>query len=227
MTEKAVPVKVWDGWVRLFHWSTVLLVILSYATAKADWIELHMLSGCLLLALVLFRLAWGFLGSETARFASFLAGPGAAMRHFARLRRGEEEGAHAGHNPAGGWMVVVLLALLLAQGTTGLFSDDAELYRGPFADWIGYDASQVASAWHQRLFDLLMIAIGLHVGAILVYRLVFGRRLVRAMLTGRALVPAGSPAARRPPGAGNRAVAALLLAMALALGVWLWRLSLF
>lgn len=227
MAEKTVPVKVWDGWVRLFHWSTVLLLLVSYVTARARWIEWHMLSGSLLLALALFRLAWGVLGSETARFAAFLAGPRAALRHFAELRRGADDGAHPGHNPAGGWMVIVLLALLLAQGTTGLFSDDAELYRGPFADWIGYDASQAISAWHQRLFDLLLIAIGLHVAAIAAYRLAFGRRLVGAMVTGQAWFPAGSPAALRPPRPGNRAVAALLLAAALALGIYLWRLSLF
>ena len=73
-----VTVKVWDGWVRLFHWSTVLLLIASYVTAKLRWIEWHMLSGGLLLGLVLFRLAWGVVGSETARFAQFLAGPRAA-----------------------------------------------------------------------------------------------------------------------------------------------------
>ena len=223
MADGTVTVKVWDGWVRLFHWSTVLLLIASYVTAKLRWIEWHMLSGGLLLGLVLFRLAWGFVGSETARFSQFLAGPRAAMRHFASLRRGAEAEAHPGHNPAGGWMVMALLGLLLVQGTTGLFSDDAELYRGAFADWIGYDASQVASTWHQRLFDLLLIAIGLHVAAIAVYRVAFGRRLVGAMLTGRTAMPAGTT----PPRGGNRVLGALLLAASMTLGVYLWRLSLF
>jgi cytochrome b len=227
MAEETVTVKVWDGWVRLFHWSTVLLLVCSYVTAKLRWIEWHMLSGSLLLALVLFRLAWGFVGSETARFAAFLAGPRAARRHLASLRRGAEPEARLGHNPAGGWMVLVLLGLLFAQGATGLFSDDAELYRGAFADWIGYDASQAVSAWHQRLFDLLLIAVGLHVAAIAIYRVAFGRRLVGPMVTGRVTLPAGSPAAATPPRDGSRALGALLLAAAVALGVYLWRLSLF
>ena len=110
-------------------------------------------------------------------------------------------------------MVMALLGLLLVQGSTGLFSDDAELHRGAFADWIGYDASQVASAWHQRLFDLLLIAIGLHVAAIAVYRVAFGRRLVRAMITGR------KPAAEVPAAeaiAGSRALLAVLIVATLA-----------
>lgn len=226
MGEKTVPVKVWDGWVRLFHWSLVLLVAVSYATAKARRFDWHMLSGSLVLALVLFRIAWGFVGSETARFAGFLAGPRAAIGHFAALLRGEAE-TTPGHNPAGGWMVILLLALLLAQGITGLFSDDAELYRGPLADWAGYDASEIISAWHQRIFDGLLIAVALHITAIATYRVAFGRRLVGPMVTGIALMPADSPAARRPPRMGNPLLAALLLAAAATFGVVLWRLALF
>ncbi|MBR0683194.1 hydrogenase [Roseomonas eburnea] len=226
MAGRTVRVKVWDGWVRLFHWSIVLLVAVSYATAKLRRIEWHMLSGCLALALVLFRIAWGFLGSETARFARFLAGPRAVLHHAAALLRGEDE-ARPGHNPAGGWMVVLLLALLLAQGVTGLFADDAELYRGPFADWIGYDASQRVSGWHARIFDLLLIAVALHVAAVATYRIAFGRRLVGAMVTGSAQFPADSAAARTPPRMGNRVLAALLLGAAAAMAVALWRLALF
>ena len=226
MTDRTVPVKVWDGWVRLFHWGIVLLVAVSYATAKARRFDWHMLSGSLALGLVLFRIAWGFVGSETARFARFLAGPRAGLRHFAALLRGEED-ATPGHNPAGGWMVVLLLALLLAQGVTGLFSDDAELYRGPLADWAGYDASEVISAWHQRIFDLLLVAVALHVTAIATYRIAFGRRLVGPMVTGVARLPEGSAAARKPPRMGSAVFAALLLGAAGALGVALWRLALF
>ncbi|MBR0672958.1 hydrogenase [Roseomonas soli] len=226
MADKTVPVKVWDGWVRLFHWSLVLLVAVSYATAKARRIDWHMLSGSLALGLVLFRIAWGFVGSETARFAAFLAGPRAALHHFAALLRGEAE-ATPGHNPAGGWMVVLLLALLLAQGVTGLFSDDAELYRGPLADWAGYDASEVLSAWHQRIFDLLLIALALHVAAVATYRYAFGRRLVGPMVTGIAHLPADSAATRQPPRTGSGVLAGLLLGAAATLGVVLWRLALF
>lgn len=226
MTDRTVPVKVWDGWVRLFHWSVVLLVAVSYATAKARRFDWHMLSGSLALGLVLFRIAWGFVGSETARFAGFLAGPRAALRHFAALLRGEAD-TTPGHNPAGGWMVVLLLALLLAQGVTGLFSDDAELYRGPLADWAGYEASEIISAWHQRIFDLLMIAAALHVAAIATYRFAFGKRLVGPMVTGVAHLPEGSAAAREPPRMGSAVLAALLFGAAGALGVALWRAALF
>jgi cytochrome b len=81
-----------------------------------DW---HLLAGEALLALVFFRIAWGFVGSDTAQFAQFLASPYGATRHFARLLRREPD-MQVGHNPAGGWMVLLLLALLLGETLTGI-----------------------------------------------------------------------------------------------------------
>ena len=75
MEQGLVRIKVWDGWVRLFHWSIVVLVVVSYVTAKTGRMGWHMLSGYTILALVLFRIAWGFVGSDSARFARFLRSP--------------------------------------------------------------------------------------------------------------------------------------------------------
>lgn len=222
--EPLVPVKVWDGWVRLFHWSVVLLVILSYVTARTGRMWWHFAAGYATLALVLFRIAWGFVGSDTARFAEFLRSPLAAMRYLRGWRR-TGPGPEVGHNAAGGWMVLLMIGLLLAMAVTGLFSDDDELFRGPFADWIGFDASRDVTGWHQRLFDVLLGAVALHVVAVTLYRVALGRRLVGPMVTGWTHVPAGSVAAGRPPRMGRPVLGATLLAVAVALVVAFWRLA--
>ncbi|MBX6374383.1 MAG: cytochrome b/b6 domain-containing protein [Acetobacteraceae bacterium] len=223
-----VRVKVWDGWVRLFHWALVALVAFSWWTAQTGRTGWHMLSGHAILALLLWRIAWGLVGSETARFSRFLRSPRAALRHLRTLwtglpKTGMREAETLGHNPAGGWMVVAMLALLLAQVATGLFADDEELYRGPFADWIGFEASQRVTGWHQSLSDILLAAIGVHLLAIALYRLRLGRNLVGPMITGTVLLPSGSHGAAQPPRMAPAARAAALLAAAAGLAGALWR----
>ncbi|HYF06046.1 MAG TPA: cytochrome b/b6 domain-containing protein, partial [Acetobacteraceae bacterium] len=80
-------VAVWDPWIRLVHWTIVLLIPFSYWTARTDRWEWHYRAGYVLLALVLFRIAWGIVGSDTARFARFLKSPLAALRHLGEIRR--------------------------------------------------------------------------------------------------------------------------------------------
>jgi general secretion pathway protein F len=72
MNETLRKVKVWDGWLRLFHWLIVGLVIAQYVTAELSLMEWHFRFGYLVLALLVFRLGWGLMGSETARFARTL-----------------------------------------------------------------------------------------------------------------------------------------------------------
>src|SRR5436190_627753 len=99
------PVRIWDLPVRFFHWSLVVLVLFSYITGKigGTWLEWHMRSGYAILALLLFRIAWGFVGSDTARFTRFVRSPASAIGYLRDLARGVVRPA-AGHNPAGGWM---------------------------------------------------------------------------------------------------------------------------
>ena len=161
-------VKVWDGWVRMNHWLILVLMLVSFGTAKAHRMEWHMLSGYAILTLVLFRLMWGLFGSETARFRHFLAWPGAALRQLGKMTRREPD-AEVGHNPAGGWMVLLLLALLLTQAVTGLFSYDQIFTRGPLArrapEWVVDRASSI----HVQNFYWLLAAVGVHVLAVGVY----------------------------------------------------------
>jgi cytochrome b len=142
-----------------------------------------MRSGYAILALLLFRIAWGFVGSDTARFSVFVRSPAAAIDYLRDLGRGVVRPA-AGHNPAGGWMVLALLAALLIQTTAGLFADDEIATRGPLA----VKASNAFVSQMTRLHDynqwVLVGLVALHVVAILVYQWRFKLGLTRLMITG-------------------------------------------
>ena len=116
-------VRVWDAPTRLFHWSVVVLIFISWLSADKGYMTVHLWSGLSLLALLLFRLGWGLMGTTTARFSDFLHSPREILAYLRTQARGGRP-LHAGHNPAGGVMVVVLLAALAAQVATGLFAND-------------------------------------------------------------------------------------------------------
>ncbi len=220
MGEALRRVKVWDGWVRLFHWSIVLLVIGQYVTVQLSLMEWHIRCGYLVLALLVFRLGWGLVGSDSARFARFLKSPLAALAHLRHLRRREPD-TEIGHNAAGGWMVLVLLALLLAQVGSGLFASEepGESYaaHGPFALRVADALSARLTALHGLGFNLLLGAIGLHVLAVLAYALLKRQDLVRPMVTGFKRLPPGLAA----PRLGHPLLAVALLGLGFGLAWWL------
>ena len=123
MSERRILV--WDLPVRLFHWLLVMLVIVSFVTGElgGTWMQIHLWSGYTILGLLLFRLAWGFIGGHHARFSSFVRGPN-AVRRYARTLWDRSAPRHLGHNPLGGWSVLAMLLLLLFQVATGLFAND-------------------------------------------------------------------------------------------------------
>ena len=219
-----VRVTVWDGWIRFVHWAVVLLLGLSWWSAETGRMQAHYLSGYAVLTLVLFRLGWGLVGSDTARFSRFLRSPLDGLRHLAHFRRPEPD-REVGHNAAGGWMVLVLLGLLLAQPLTGLFAAEEPEFsygaKGPLAGLVSADTSGWLTGLHEAIFNLILLAAGLHILAVLAYRLVKRHDLVRPMLTGRKLLPAGTPA----PRLGSPVVAAALLAAAAVLVYGVTRLG--
>ena len=203
------PVTVWDAPVRLFHWAIVALVGASWLTQHEGWMGWHFWSGYAIGALLLFRLLWGIVGSETARFTHFLAGPRAALRHLRHLARPEPD-EQVGHNPAGGWMVLLMLALLAVQVGTGLCANDQADTYGPFADALGQRLSDRLTDIHVLTFTLIEIAVALHLAALVAYAVLKRHNLVRPMLTGRKLLPAH----RAPPLLASPWLAAALLAAA-------------
>jgi cytochrome b len=178
-----VRIKVWDVPTRLFHWALVLLIPLSYVSVETNRMELHFLSGYAILALLLFRLAWGIFGSDTARFARFVRTPLEGLRHLAAfLERGPD--SEVGHNAAGGWMVLVMLGLLLVQTLTGLGSNDDFLNEGPLAKHLGKALSDRISVVHAINFKLILAAIVCHILAIAAYAVFRRHNLVMPMISG-------------------------------------------
>lgn len=197
-----LPMRVWDGATRLFHWSIVLLVIVSYASISlADgpgatlWMRIHYVSGETMLALLLFRLIWGVIGSETSRFSRFMRSPLAALRHLGDIRKREPD-TEIGHNAAGGWMVVIVLLVLAAQVGTGLFAHDDANNAGPLAQFAAKATSDMLSGWHGIIFNVLAALIAVHVLAVIAYAVLKGQNLVRPMITGKKRLPAATRAPR-------------------------------
>ncbi len=185
--DRETGLPVWDLPVRLFHWSVVVLIALSWWSAEESADRVHFWSGYTLLFLLLFRIFWGFAGSTTARFGSFVRGPSEV---FAYLRNGRS--SRAGHSPVGGLSVVAMLLALLAQVTTGLIQiDEDDLVEGPLSGLVSYDVALLAHDVHEVCFNLLLALIALHILAMGYYHLVRGRSLVWPMVTGRAELPDG------------------------------------
>jgi cytochrome b len=197
-----LPMQVWDLPTRLFHWLLVATVLVSYASVTlADGayagtlMKVHVWSGETALGLLIFRLIWGVIGSETARFSHFLRHPRHAVRHLAKLR---EQGpdTQIGHNEAGGWMVVALLALLTVQVGSGLFSNDDGNTEGPLAQFVSKQTSDLLSDLHGLNFNFLIAAVAVHVIAIALYVRIKGHNLVLPMISGKKRLPAATRAPR-------------------------------
>jgi cytochrome b len=188
---KPLRILVWDAPVRLFHWTLVVLMIVSYFTGRAggDWMKFHFWSGYAILTLLLFRICWGVVGSTTARFSDFVKGPAAAFAHLGDLV-GRDKPREAGHNPVGGAMVVILIFAVLLQVAAGLFAADTDtgLVSGPLAGLIADAYVDRATAFHHFWVNVLLILVGLHVLAAIVYLAWKRQNLIGAMFSGRKLL---------------------------------------
>jgi len=205
------PVRIWDLPTRLFHWSLVLLVVFSVATAKVggNWMDWHMRSGYAVLALLVFRLLWGFAGSRYALFAQFIRAPRAVLAYL-RAPRGAGE-RHAGHNPLGGWSVLALLAALLVQAATGLFANDEIATEGPLSKLVSGATASLMTKIHLLNQNAIYALVALHLAAIAYYFFAKRENLVVPMVTGDKRGIAAEPA---QDDALVRARAALLAALA-------------
>ncbi len=209
------PIKVWDLPVRLFHWLIVLLILTAWVTQEYNWMEWHVWTGYTILTLLLFRIVWGFIGSDTARFSQFLHSPAAGLRHLSHIGRREAD-REIGHNAAGGWMVLLMLTLIGVQAGTGLFSNDDALTEGPLMHFISKDQSDWLSHIHALNFKLIEAVIVLHILAITAYAVLKRQNLVRPMITGRKVMPAGVSAPRLV----NPLLAVVTLAVAVGVVTW-------
>jgi cytochrome b len=164
-------VLIWDAPVRVGHWLLVGAFALAWATSESEeWRLMHAVAGGVMIGVILFRLLWGFVGTRHARFASFVRGPQAAFAYVRGLLRGEAS-QYAGHNAAGGWAILALLALGLMTGASGWL-----VYQDMGGEWL--------EEAHELLANGLLAVAALHVAGVVASSLAHRENLVRAMLTG-------------------------------------------
>lgn len=190
---------VWDAPVRVFHWLMVLCFAGAYLSAESDeWELLHVSLGYTMAGLVVFRIAWGVVGTRYARFSNFVRGPRVMWRYLRTVLVRPEH--HTGHNPAGAWAILAMLGLTLGIAVTGwiLYSDPA-----------GEPMEEV----HELLANLMLALVIAHIVAVLASSWLHHENLIAAMITGR---KHGAP----PDGIARpwRALAVLMLAVVL--GYW-------
>ena len=210
-----VRVRVWDLPTRVFHWSLVAALVALVATGYAGgaWIDWHARVGTLVLALLMFRVLWGFFGGRWSRFAQFLPTP-ARLRRYLRGEGGPE--ADTGHSPLGALSVLAMLAVMLLQVASGLVSDDGAGFTGPLNEFVSSAGGLLATALHKQFGQWVLLGLVLlHVVAIAFYRIVRRRPLVKAMMDGDKLLPKAMPASRDD--AGTRTMAAVLFVLCLTL----------
>ena len=196
---------IWDLPIRLFHWVLVGLIAFSWWSAEYHYDDVHIWLGIAVLTLLIFRILWGFFGSSTARFASFIRGPRAVFGYLCGEWRG------IGHNPLGALSVVALLGLVSLQVGLGLIASDEDgLMQGPLVNLVSIGVSDTATELHEELFNVLLALIGLHIAAILYYRFK-GKKLVSPMITGKGEVDPGVQPMR--PGKGWVAILCLIVAI--------------
>lgn len=218
-------VRVWDLPTRVFHWMLAASVIGSVITAKigGNAMPWHFRLGYLALALLVFRIVWGFVGGRWSRFASFLYPPQTVLRY---LRGDVRPGDHfeVGHNPMGSFSVYALITLLAVQVGTGLVSDDEIANIGPLNKLVAPETGLLATSWHKTWGQWILVTlILLHVCAILYYR--FGKRtdLIGPMVSGDKLLPPDTPPAADDMRA--RVLAMVIAAAGVALAVWVMRMA--
>ena len=200
---------IWDLPVRIFHWLLVILIAWSwYAIEINDDLETHMLLGYCILTLIIFRIAWGVIGTRYARFGSFIF-PLSEILASIRKFFSRQYGNYPGHNPLGGLSVIILLFLLALQATTGLFSNDEEYYFGPLSDNVSPHTASIMTEIHHVNFNVLLGFIILHVASVLFYLVYKRENLVRPMITGRKPDPLNS----FEPISGSRLIVAIILAL--------------
>jgi cytochrome b len=217
MTAGIAPARVWarlwDAPTRIVHWALVALIGFSWWSAEAEHMDWHRWSGYAVLGLLAFRLAWGVVGSASARFSQFVKGPGTTLAYL-RTLPGRAAGEVTGHNPLGALSVLAILAVLAVQVTTGHFAVDVDaIEAGPLSDRVDFDTGRLFAKWHHWSFTALQVLVVLHLAAVAFYLVYKGADLVGPMVTGRRRFPADPGLSFAP---AWRALVVAVLAAALA-----------
>ncbi len=216
-------VKVWDLFVRLFHWGLALLVLGSFVTSDVDkLVPVHVRFGLGVVGLVAARVVWGFVGPRFARFRTFVRGPREALGYARELARGRPP-LHLSHNPLGGLMVVTLVVVLLALAATGAVVSAGPEFEGPLTGILSKRTVHDVKEVHEALSGILLGLVGVHVLGVIASSLAERQNLVLGMITGWKRAPDGDRTiAPAEPGRFLRlagATTALALGVAAAIGL--------
>lgn len=179
-------VLVWDIPTRLFHWLLVIAIVAQWATAELgdSFMDWHFYIGYFTLGLISFRLIWGFVGSRYARFSDFIKSPVTIWR-FAQSLFKKSQGNYIGHNPLGGLIVPLILALVGLQAVTGLFASDDVLHSGPYMSAVSSEWQKTLDWLHHKTFDGITLVIVLHLLALVWHKFGLGHSLIAAMFHGK------------------------------------------
>jgi len=179
--------KVWDLPTRIFHWGLAIAILVAYLSDEFSNFRVHLITGAVILGLLLFRLIWGFIGSETSRFDAFFPTP-ARLRAYVDAIRTKQTHLLIGHNPVGAAMVFALLLLVSLQVVTGMFSTVPDSYvpgfDGPLAKYVGADLTETFTEIHEFLFNVLLVLVVLHVLASVFHLVVKHDNLIGPMVVG-------------------------------------------
>ena len=194
-------IPVWDLPTRLFHWTLAFLFVVQWISGSLGKLDLHIRVGEAILTLIIFRIAWGLVGSRHSRFVDFLVAPRTALAHFretlAVMRHGPSAARpqpHLGHTELGGYMIVLMLLLLLVQAGAGLFATDEIVTDGPLNHLVSSSVAKLLTSLHSLLATLLLILVLVHISAALFYLLRKRENLILPLITGRAMLPPQSTA---------------------------------
>ncbi len=194
----------------------IVALLLAWWSAETQRTDIHQWTGYSILVLVLGRLVWGFIGSKPSRFATFMKSPMVAVKYlFSPAAQASEDvpnGNTMGHNPAGGWSVLLMLSLLLTQATSGLFNSDDILFNGPFYHLVESDWQDRFGVVHEYVFNALLACIALHIAMVSFYTY-RGKKLLTPMIRGGT----DDRYSEEPPKPSWRWLAVLLL---IAIALW-------
>ena len=174
-------IKVWDLPLRIFHWLLVAGFFIAYLTEE-DLLIIHVWAGYLVLGLLIFRLIWGFLGNEYAKFSSFLVKPAQSFRYVKDLLAFKAK-RYIGHNPAGAAMIVLLLISLVLTTLTGLTVYGADQAAGPLAG-IGSDNEKLWEELHEFFANATLALVFVHIAGVAFDSYLHHENLAKAMVSG-------------------------------------------
>ncbi len=182
---KETQVRVWDPFVRIFHWTLVLAFSVSYIV-EDHYLNVHVWAGYIVLALITARILWGFVGSAHARFSDFVYRPSTIFTYLKDVLLMHPR-RYLGHNPAGGAMIVLMVISLLALTISGVALYGADQHAGPMAGMmqgVSHDGEEILEEVHEFLANFTLALVFIHIAGVIVESVLHRENLVRAMVTG-------------------------------------------